>query len=73
MNWKTWTLFALLIIAGFAIYTFAAPEVRHTETAISPAPAPRASREASTPGVEPVHLDLLDADSGSYKSDRNIF
>ncbi len=73
MNWKTWTLFALLIIAGFAIYTFAGPEVRHTETAASPTPAPRAPREASTPGVEPVHLDLLDADSGSYKSDRNIF
>jgi hypothetical protein len=73
MNWKTWTLVALLIIAGFAIYTFAAPEVRHSETALTPSPAPHATAVAATPGVEPVHLDLLEADSGSYKSDRNIF
>jgi len=74
MNWKTWTVAALLIIAVFAIYTFAGPEVRHSETALTPTPAPHErTREVATPGVEPVRLDLLEADSGSYKSDRNIF
>lgn len=72
MNWKTWTAAALLIIAGFAIYTFAAPEDR--DPIAAPARAARVTpREPATPGVEPVHLDLLDADSGSYKSERNLF
>jgi hypothetical protein len=73
MNWKTWTAAALLIIAGFAIYTFAAPEGDDKVAATTPRATRVVSREIATPGVEPVHLDLLDADSGSYKSERNLF
>ena len=75
MNWKTWTLAAVLIIAVFAIYTFASPEERQPDT--HPAAAPLGTRPTpnlvTTPGVDPVRLDLLDADSGSYKSRRNLF
>ncbi len=78
MNWKTWTAVALLIIAVFAIYTFAAPDSRE---AVVPAGSSEGTRTARgngdalppTPGVEPVRLDLLEAESGSYKSDRNLF
>jgi hypothetical protein len=71
-NWKTWTAVAVLLIAVFAIYIFASPDPG------DPVPASRPSRAATkvattTPGVEPVRLDLLEADSGSYKSDRNLF
>jgi hypothetical protein len=75
MNWKTWTLAAVIMIAAFAIYTFAAPDFRRPDpvaTATRPA-ADGPGAGTSTPGVEPVRLDLLEAESGSYKSDRNIF
>ena len=72
MNWKTWTAVALLIIAGFAIYTFAAPDVQVADPAATSVETASTSGDA-TSGVEPVRLDLLDAESGSYKSDRNIF
>lgn len=71
MNWKTWTAAALLIIAVFAIYSFASPRA-HEDDPATPV-LTRAAVEVSAPGVEPVRVDLLDADSGSYKSDRNIF
>jgi hypothetical protein len=75
MNWKTWTVVAVIMIAVFAIYTFAAQDSRPAD------PVATATRVAdggpatavTTPGVEPVRLDLLEAESGSYKSDRNIF
>ncbi|HEX8172006.1 MAG TPA: thrombospondin type 3 repeat-containing protein [Thermoanaerobaculia bacterium] len=85
-NWKTWTVAALILIGAFAIYTFAAPET--SAPAAAPArgagdlegeapaggpPRPAQQRAAATPGVEPVRLDLLDAASGSYRSDRNLF
>ena len=90
MNWKNWTIAALVILAGFAIYTFAASDG-------TPAPAPAAPRvaagdgdaadpdanakpaartsaaPAAATGVEPVHLDWLEAQSGSYSSRRNLF
>jgi hypothetical protein len=77
MNWKTWTAVAVILIAVFAIYTFAAPEAR--DAAGAPGVATTPSRVAartgvtSTPGVEPVHKELLDAETGSYRSDRNLF
>ncbi|MFP5245739.1 MAG: hypothetical protein ACLGH0_03510, partial [Thermoanaerobaculia bacterium] len=81
MNWKTWTAVAVILIAVFAIYTFAAPE--QSRDAGTPAavrtPGTRGAGDdaariaATTPGVEPVRLDLLEAESGSYKSDRNLF
>lgn len=77
MNWKTWTVAAVILIAVFAIYTFAAPEA-----ADAPRPAVETARArrtaaaaplAAPPGVDPVKLELLEAESGSYSSDRNLF
>jgi hypothetical protein len=79
MNWKTWTVVAVVLIAVFAIYTFASPD---GGDAASPAPdtaggaASAQARPApvlAPPGVDPVRLDLLEAESGSYKSTRNLF
>ena len=80
---KLTTLFtaAILIVAVFAIFLFAGPE--HPQTAdsgaalavahTSTAKTKRADDVVAPPGVEPVRLDLLDAESGSYKSQRNLF
>lgn len=77
MNWKLWTSAGLIIIVLFAIYTFAAPESRND------APAPPAARASSRPapaaqlagyaGVETVHTEWLEGQTGSYKSERNLF
>jgi len=76
MNWKTWTIAGLILIGLFAIYTFAAPEAPRP---IEP-PAPAATAKASTgtasaslPGVDAVHKEWLDPQTGDYRSDRNIF
>jgi hypothetical protein len=74
MNWKTWTVAGLIVVAAFAIYTFAAPESRDSVALAANEPAaPRGTVGAPTPGVEPVRLDLLEAESGSYSSERNLF
>lgn len=77
MNWKTWTAAAVIIIALFAIYTFAAPDSPQAELAPATKPAekhvPVRTQAAAPPGVEPVRLDLLEADTGSYRSERNLF
>ena len=76
MNWKTWTAAALILVAVFAIYTFAAPDAQQAEPAVATAPAPRTAVTGvplAPPGVEPVRLDLLEAESGSYRSKRNLF
>ncbi|HET7712583.1 MAG TPA: thrombospondin type 3 repeat-containing protein [Thermoanaerobaculia bacterium] len=77
MNWKTWTAAALIIIAVFAIYTFASPEPRRdAEPAsddVASAPGRPAVRRTAVAGVEPVHKEWLEAESGSYRSDRNLF
>jgi len=83
MNWKTWTTLGLAIVAIFAIYTFAA-----TRPAPAPAPAPAAEQPArpaqqsaaprtpaatATAATSGIHTEWLDMQSGSYKSDRNLF
>lgn len=76
MNWKTWTAAALLIVALFAIYVFAAPEARTDSAPATPVPEGNGTRggaAVTTPGVEPIRVELLEADSGSYESDRNLF
>jgi hypothetical protein len=73
MNWKTWTAAALIIVALFAIYVFAAPHARENAGPAAASGPHAAIQHVSTPGVEPVHIDLLEAESGSYKSDRNLF
>lgn len=87
MNWKPWTTIAGIIVVVFAIYTFAAPEpdpqpkagARPTvsvdgaeDSNARPAAAARAGAQR-TPGVEPVHMEWLEAQSGSYDSKRNLF
>ena len=74
MNWKTWTAAALIIVALFAIYVFAAPHARPAAEPVAAGGDTRAvPQRVATPGVEPVRIDLLEAESGSYKSDRNLF
>jgi len=84
MNWKTWTIIGAILIAVFAIYSFASNSSATVDPVPSPAPAPektpvattttRAPRlAAGTPGVPLLHTEWLDAQSGSYKSARNLF
>jgi hypothetical protein len=85
-NWKPWTAVAVILIAVFAIYTFAADDssTELVQPAAQPAPARTVRTARGTPargaapelppaGVEPVRLDLLEAESGSYSSNRNLF
>jgi hypothetical protein len=73
MNWKTWTAAGVIIIALFAIYTFAAPEAPRDPVAAGPSPTTLPAQSASLPGVEPVHKEWLDPQANDYHSDRNIF
>lgn len=82
MNWKTWTAVAVILIAVFAIYTFASPDtgvdvVRPVEETSKITRRTRSGGAPQVlqapPGVDPVRLDLLEAESGSYRSDRNLF
>jgi hypothetical protein len=81
MNWKTWTAIGAILIVVFAIYSFASNNA--IDPIPTPAPArtpataaarkPRLAPGASTPGVPLLHTEGLDAQSGSYKSARNLF
>lgn len=81
MSWKTWTTIGLVLIAVFAIYTFAATQSHAGDPIAGPAiattprtPHPSARvRTVSAPGVGAVHTEWLDMQSGSYKSERNLF
>jgi hypothetical protein len=84
MNWKTLSAVAMVLIVLFAIYTFASPDNAPAETPATttdpedisgPGDATPARRTAAsrTPGVTPIRIDLLEAEPGSYKTDRNIF
>jgi hypothetical protein len=76
MNWKTWTVVGVILIAVFAIYSFASTSNTVDPAPERPAASPRAAhvaRTVSTPGVPILHTEWLDAQSGSYKSARNLF
>ena len=73
MSWKTWTGAGAILIAVFAIYTFAAPEPSAQPAAVPGTRGTANSAAMRTPGVEPVHTEWLEAQSGSYRSDRNVF
>jgi len=76
MNLKTWTTVGVILIAIFAIYSFASNTDPLPSPAARTAAAPRAphvAKIASTSGVPVVHMEWLDAQSGSYKSERNLF
>ena len=75
MSWKTWTLVTLILIGVFAIYTFAAnqpaPEPA-TELAVERSTA-MAQKNVRTPGVDPIHTEWLEGQTGRYNSRRNVF
>ena len=70
-NWKTWTVLGGALVALFAIYMYAAPD-SDTEV-IAVATNPQTRTIVRTPGVDPVRLDWLEHESGSYSSRRNLF
>jgi hypothetical protein len=83
-NWKTWATVALIIVTLFAIYTFASPDggARSENAATETASSTRAdvthggsqSRTGTNiSGVERIHTEWLDAQPGTYRSDRNLF
>ncbi len=87
-NWKPWTAVGVILIALFAIYTFAAPDGRQqaaqpvaTATVAKAAPpqtpaakaAAAAQQQINLVGVDRIHREWLDAQTGAYKSQRNIF
>jgi hypothetical protein len=79
MNWKTWTTIGVILIAIFAIYAFAAnsgvesPTPAPAAAPRTPARSPRAAQNVGASGFPVVHTEWLDAQSGSYKSERNLF
>ena len=78
MNWKTWTTIGLIIVALFAIYTFAATQSSHArdDAAITTRPPTGTSGRTigvTAAGVPRVHDEWLEVPSGSYKSQRNLF
>ena len=79
MSWKTWTTIGLIIVALFAIYTFAATQSSHArdDAAIATRPptgtSPRTTGSLTAAGVPRVHDEWLEMPSGSYRSQRNLF
>jgi len=72
MSWKTWTTIGLVIAAVFAIYTFAANTRAPEAPAVSSA-RPVVQAVPNAAGAPVIHTEWLDAQTGSYKSDRNLF
>ena len=74
MSWKTWGVIALILVAVFAIYAFAATQTRVSDDPATPVTTSRTAKlQPQLPGVQPVHTEWLDAQSGSYQSARNLF
>ena len=76
MSWKTWTIIGLIIVGLFAIYAFAATQSARTpEIATTARPTPKTGRglQPNAPGVGVVHMEWLETQSGSYRSERNLF
>jgi hypothetical protein len=74
-SWKTWTVVAVIVVAAFAIYTFAATQSAHLNEPLGPASDnPRSPRlQPQLPGVAMVRTDWLDQQPGTYKIQRNLF
>jgi hypothetical protein len=73
-SWKTWTVVAVIVVAAFAIYTFAATQNDHLNEPLGSGDNARSPRlQQQLPGVTTVHLDWLDQQPGTYKIQRNLF
>src|SRR2546428_11157517 len=77
MSWKTWSVVGLIIVAAFAIYTFAATQNARFEDPFATSQTTSGTRatppQAPLPGVTPVHKEWLDPQSCSYNSERHLF
>ena len=84
-NWKTWLLVAGVIVAVFAIYSFASTgdtprkpvsTATNRSGSIDEPPIREGSADGprATPGgIQPIHMEWLEPRSGSYRSGRNLF
>src|SRR5258706_3723892 len=81
MNRKTWTSIALILLAAAAIYAFAfqrdndAPSLPTApRTPAKSVPTAQSARGSATsaPGLE-LHSEWLDGQTGTFKSERNLF
>lgn len=80
-NWRTWLLLVGGILAIFAIYTFASPNTpRDSATMEQGGPQDQRAglkaertRVALTGGLEPIHREWLEPQSGTFRSGRNLF
>jgi hypothetical protein len=83
MNWsnsKLWLGGGAVVLALYAIYTFASPGPAPAPQEAAPAPrvrvtasGARATMNVAPAGVEPVNMQLLDPPTGEYGSRRNLF
>ena len=77
MSWKTWTVIGLIIVALFAIYAFAATQSARIDNPLVESRtvknAPPRTMPAVAPGVGIIHTEWLETQSGSYRSERNLF
>jgi hypothetical protein len=83
MNWsnsKLWLGAGAVVLALYAIYTFASPGPAPAPEAIAPTPrvritasGTRATINAAPAGVERVRTELLEPPTGEYASRRNLF
>jgi Thrombospondin type 3 repeat len=70
-NWKVWAGVAVLLVAVYTIYTFAAPA---GQEAAAPVHLTQSHAElAATLPIDPVRMDLLEPHPSKHKSDRNLF
>jgi hypothetical protein len=76
MSWKTWTTAGVIIVVAFAIYAFAASQPllqRGPEAELTARSSDSPRTAVRTPGVDPIHFEWLEKQSGSFSSNRNLF
>jgi len=81
MNWKTWTAIALIVLAAYALYASFASQHEEPSVAVVRHPQPQQRTAANTPRASAtpptpagaLHTEWLDGQTGSYKSERNLF
>ena len=82
MNWKTWAAIGAVLIAIFAIYGYASNYSGDTPgpSAVQTAPRTPAAKKpqgaagsAGNTGLPILHTEWLEGQTGSYRSERNLF